>query len=327
MVRSITVWIVLMDFNRFDVSAKELVWDDPAAWLDRFEIRPRGPVKVIDSDITTVTAAADKVISIGGAERYLVNLELQSSYDQALVETTWYRQAALYHRHRLPVLTVLVLLRRAANSPSMTGTLEIRMPDGWRTNEYNYRVVRMRDEDPEAYLTSGINLVPLAPLTNLREDQLPQVVRRMDERIRSEPRPSALKLWTVSYLLMGLRYPQDVVGHLLEGVVEMHESTTYQAILQEGLKEGLNQGLIKGLQEGREKGLAEGRQEGRQEGLAEGELSGERRILIRQGTKKFGVPDATTLAAIEAITDAQRLELLCERILDANVNDWARLLQ
>ncbi len=49
--------------------------------------------------------------------------------------------------------------------------------------------------------------------------------------------------------------------------------------------------------------------------------------MIRQGTKKFGVPDATTLAAIEAITDAQRLELLCERILDANVNDWARLLQ
>jgi hypothetical protein len=22
-----------MEFNRFDVSAKELVWDDPAAWL------------------------------------------------------------------------------------------------------------------------------------------------------------------------------------------------------------------------------------------------------------------------------------------------------
>jgi hypothetical protein len=55
-----------------------------------------------------------------------------------LVETTWFRQAALYRRHRLPVLTVLVLLRREANSPSFTGTFEIRMWDGWQTNEYNY---------------------------------------------------------------------------------------------------------------------------------------------------------------------------------------------
>ena len=37
-----------MDFNRFDVSAKELVWDDPAAWLDRLVIGPPGSVEVID---------------------------------------------------------------------------------------------------------------------------------------------------------------------------------------------------------------------------------------------------------------------------------------
>ena len=51
-----------MEFNRFDVSAKELVWDDPASWLERLEIGPRGRVEVIDSDITTLTAVADKVI-------------------------------------------------------------------------------------------------------------------------------------------------------------------------------------------------------------------------------------------------------------------------
>ena len=68
-----------MEFNRFDVSAKELVWDDPAAWLERFAIGPRGPVEVIDSDITTLTAAADKVLKIGGSEPYLVNIELHST--------------------------------------------------------------------------------------------------------------------------------------------------------------------------------------------------------------------------------------------------------
>ena len=48
-----------MEFNRFDVSTKELVWDDPAAWLEGFGIGPRGPFDVIDSDITTLSAAAD----------------------------------------------------------------------------------------------------------------------------------------------------------------------------------------------------------------------------------------------------------------------------
>ncbi len=30
-----------MEFNRFDISTKELVWDDPAAWLEGLGIGPR----------------------------------------------------------------------------------------------------------------------------------------------------------------------------------------------------------------------------------------------------------------------------------------------
>ena len=110
-----------VEFNPFDVTTKELIWDGPVAWLERFGIGPPGPVEVIDSDITVLTAVADKVIKVGSPEPYLVNLELQSSHDKELIETTWFRQAALYRRHRLPVLTILVLLRREANSPTFTG--------------------------------------------------------------------------------------------------------------------------------------------------------------------------------------------------------------
>jgi hypothetical protein len=110
-----------MDFNRFDVSAKELVWDNPAAWLERFAIGPRGPVEVIDSDITTLTAAADKVLKVGGPDPYLVDLEPHSYHDASLTRTLWFRQVALDYRHNLPVLTVLVLLCKEANS------------HGWRT--------------------------------------------------------------------------------------------------------------------------------------------------------------------------------------------------
>ena len=235
-----------MEFNPFDVTTKELIWDGPAAWLERFGIGPPGPVEVIDSDITILTAAADKVIKVGGPEPYLVNIELQSSHDKELVETTWFRQAALYHRHRLPVLTILVLLRREANSPTFTGTFEIRMRDGWQTNQYNYRLVRMWDENPEPYLTSGINLVPLALITNVTEDELPGLVKRMAARLSAEPEPSSAKLWTATYLLMGLRYSEQVISQLLEGVQNMQESTTYQSILREGRKEAWSRAATKG---------------------------------------------------------------------------------
>ena len=45
-----------MEFNRFDVSAKELIWDDPAAWLDRLGVGTLGTVTVVDSDISIITA-------------------------------------------------------------------------------------------------------------------------------------------------------------------------------------------------------------------------------------------------------------------------------
>ena len=72
------------------------------------------------------------------------------------------------------------------------------------------------------------------------------MVRRMAARINAEPEPRASRLWTATYLLMGLRFSGAVAFRLLEGVQNMRESTTYQAILREGRIEGRNEGLIEG---------------------------------------------------------------------------------
>ena len=170
------------------------------------------------------------MLKVGGPDPFLVDLEPHSYHDTSLTRTLWFRQVALDYRHDLPVLTVLILLCKEANSPGLTGTYERQLPDGWLTNRYNYRVVRLWQEDPEPYLTAGVGLVPLAPLTDVTEADLPGVVRRMAGRINGEPRPRAAKLWTATYLLMGVRYPDDLVNQLLEGIQTMRESTTYQAI-------------------------------------------------------------------------------------------------
>ncbi len=112
----------------------------------------------------------------------------------------------------------------------------------------------------------------------------------MADLINGEPRPRAAGLWTATYLLMGLRFSDELTFSLLEGVQTMHESTTYRKIINDG------------------------------------RLEEARRFLIRQGTKRFREPGATTVSALEAIRDIDRLETIGERVLDPVVLDWNDLL-
>jgi predicted transposase YdaD len=163
---------------------------------------------------------------------------------------------------------------------------------------YHYKIVRLWQEDPEVYLTAGVELVPLAPLANVSAADLPNVVERMKSRINPEAPAVAAKLWTATFLLMGLRYLAELIASCLEGVQVMHQSTTYELILNEGRKEG--------------------REEGR--------LREARRMLRLMGTKRFGEPDPAVLEALEEIDNIDRLEALGERILLQDLKTWDDLL-
>ncbi|MFE7718014.1 DUF4351 domain-containing protein [Nocardia rhizosphaerihabitans] len=65
---------------------------------------------------------------------------------------------------------------------------------------------------------------------------------------------------------------------------------------------------------------AEGRVEGRVEGRAEGRVEGEAKVLIRQITRKFGIPSAQVADTVRSAGTAQ-LELWADRILTATTLD------
>ena len=85
---------------------------------------------------------------------------------------------------------------------------------------------------------------------------------------------------------MGLKYSDELIDRLLEGVQNMEESVTYQKILKRDRGEG--------------------------------------KRLKRQGSRRFGKPDAHIEAAIDAIADLERLEQLSDRVLE--VTGWEELL-
>jgi hypothetical protein len=58
--------------------------------------------------------------------------------------------------------------------------------------------------------------------------------------------------------------------------------------------------------------------------VRKGERRGQQATLLRIGRRLLGEPDAATVAAVQAITDLERLDRLADRVVE--VSSWADLL-
>ena len=275
---------------------------------------------MIDSDLSTVTAEADRVIRVEDPRPWIEHIELQAGRDTRLEDRMHTYSALLKSHHRVPVRTSLVLLRPAADGPELTGRFEQRYDDGEIYDWFRYDVVRVWRQPVEAVLGCGLTVLPLAPICDVVAEQVPGVLLAISERLEQEASAEqAATLWNATRILMGLRYEEEQVDAIIEGVSAMlfgirgiEESTVYQGILRRGEAKG------------RAEGEAKGRAEGEAKGRAEGEAEGIREALLIQGRKKLGPPDEKTSAQIAEIHDLDRLKLLLERMLD--VSSWDELL-
>jgi predicted transposase YdaD len=283
----------------FDATLKDMVECGPDDW-PTLALLPPGPTRVIDADISTVSGAGDKALLVETKPPYLLHLEFFAGHDAANQPILLHkRNLLLEDRHRLLVRTVAVVLRPEADSPQLSGLRQCMFPG--ETEAYHffrYQVLRVWQIPPDTFLAGGLGLVPLAPIGAVTEGELPGIIKRIEKRLRApRSRPMAPKIWAATYILMGLRYSAAVAGMLLRGVVSMKESTTYQAILQEGLEEGRK----------------------------EGALTEARRALLIMGEHRLGVPDQHTRSALERIQMIERLEELMGRA--GEVASWQELFE
>lgn len=247
---------------------------------------------VIDADVSTVSGAADKVLRVLSPPEWIMHLEFQAGPDTTLPRRTHCYNALLEDRHGLPVRSVLVLLRPESNLSNLTGLYQRQFPDEPPYLTIHYQVVRVWQLPVETLLAGGLGTLPLAPISAVAQADLPRVIERIKKRLRRRSRAEAGSLWTATYVLMGLRYEQALINQLLQEVIAMEESVTYQAIVAKGERQGA--------------------------------LREARRTILLLGRERFGAAGTSVTSAIEAIDDLERLEQLSIRLLQAE--SWKELL-
>jgi hypothetical protein len=61
--------------------------------------------------------------------------------------------------------------------------------------------------------------------------------------------------------------------------------------------------------------------------MMEGEIREALRLVIREGSRRFGEPAPAVLAALDAVLDAERLEALCDRVVKSRSKKWDDLFR
>ncbi len=282
--------------KKYDVGIKVLFDPHLPDWLTLVPRKPHGQVRIIDSDLATVTADADKVLLVEDPQPWILHVELQAGFDRWLAERIAWYNALLSYKHKCPVHSLLVLLHRKADAPSLTGELLERIAEEPPHRIFRYQVVRAWELDAETLATGGWGLFPLAPLSDAAPPIVEGLVHRMGRRLAREHPDiaQARELGTVMEIVLGLRYDREFTDHMIDKVknmINLRESHGYQSILDEG--------------------------------KVEGRIDALRDTVLRLGRKKFGKANSKIMRALDSIADESRLAELSERILD--VDSWKEL--
>jgi hypothetical protein len=198
----------------FDATMRKLIELGPVAWLRFLGVPISDPsqVTVIDSNVSTITAEADKVLWIATPEPWIEHIELQASRDARLSERSHLYNVLLSYHHRVPVRTALVLLRPEAFGVELSGNLEKRLPGEAAYCWFRYDIMKVWEQPLEALLAAGLPVLPLAPIARVLPEAVPDVLVAITERLNQEATPEErATLWASSKVLMGLRYPREVV--------------------------------------------------------------------------------------------------------------------
>ena len=174
-----------------DAALRELYEVEPAAWMEflGLAVPDRGLVAVIDSNLSTVTADSDKLILRRGPDPLILHTEFLSGRTVSYPRQLHRYNALVGYKHGVPVWSVLFLLRPAADGPELTGEYVQEVPGRGANLWFRYEVVRVWELPPERLLAAGLPLLPLAPVSAVPRERLPEVLAAVASGCGRRPPP------------------------------------------------------------------------------------------------------------------------------------------
>jgi len=203
----------------------------------------------------------------------------------------------LDYRHDVRVRSVAILLRPEAEASTLTGSLDLGLPDGQQIHAFRYGVVRAWRQSAEVVLQGPLSTLPMALLADIPPEAARTVVQRIDERlVREATEPEAARLISSTYLLAGLRFEEETIAPLFFGVRTMNlldskilnDSSSYR-LLEKKFR-----------------------------------LEEARSILVEMATDRFGAPTEPQKTLLDGIEDHDRLVRLCKKV--GSLSTWEELL-
>ncbi|MFN8525788.1 MAG: hypothetical protein U0821_22030 [Chloroflexota bacterium] len=289
--------------KQHDVTTRFLVRQDPAAWVQWLGLPGGAPTQVLDSNLSLIQAEVDSAIRIDAAVPWIAHLEFQTGRDRDLPARVDLYNYLLGHRHGLPVVSTVVLLRPQAFGAELSGVLESSAPDGEVIRHFRYRVLQAWALPEGVFLEGGPAILPLAPIPAMfarglrateRAAGVRMVLHEMSKRVVGQlSQADERAMWTATQVVLGLRYSRTEAARFFPEVRAMRDSSVYQAIAEEE--------------------------------RVVGRMIEARQMLLDLGSQRFGNPDAAVSARVEQIRDLSSLQRRLHRVLQAT--SWDDLLR
>ncbi len=153
----------------FDATQKDLAREDPAAFLAVFDEPPVAPLSLRNVDLSTVTTAADLVVGLGDPLAQVVHIDFQSSAAENKHADVLVYNSLLYKHYRVPVHSIVILLRPDAAHATLHGAVSYAARPGRGKMEFDYEVIRLWERSADDLLAGPLGTLPLAVLGRLPE--------------------------------------------------------------------------------------------------------------------------------------------------------------
>jgi hypothetical protein len=125
----------------FDATLKDILGQSAADLTPILHLPADLPARALNVDLSTISAATDVAFGFGEPLQQIVDVNFQSGPDSRVDAPLLLYNAAYHHHYPVPVRSILILLRPAADLASLTGRLAY-LAGGGRV-EFEYEVVRL----------------------------------------------------------------------------------------------------------------------------------------------------------------------------------------